>query len=71
MDGLRLEVLEFDKEDARQAGEIRAELTRIGMPIGPYDILIAGQAKSRDMTLVTRNTREFERVEGLRLVDWE
>ena len=71
VDGLRLEVLEFDKEDARQAGEIRAELTRIGMPIGPYDILIAGQAKSRDMTLVTRNTREFERVEGLRLVDWE
>jgi len=70
VDGLRLQVVEFDKEDARQAGEIRAELAHIGMSIGPYDILIAGQAKSRDMTLVTRNTSEFGRVKGLRLVDW-
>lgn len=71
LDALQLEVIEFDKEDARQAGEIRALLARRGVPIGPYDVLIAGQAKSRDLTLVTRNTKEFQRVDGLKLDDWE
>ncbi len=71
VDSLQLQVLEFDKEDARQAGEIRARLARDGTPIGPYDMLIAGQAKSRGLTLVTRNKREFERVTGLKLADWE
>lgn len=71
VDTLQFEVLEFDREDARQAGEIRAVLTSNGASIGPYDVLIAGQAKARDMTLVTHNTREFERVVGLRLEDWE
>jgi len=62
--------LAFDGEDARLAGEIRAELARRGTPIGPYDVLIAGQAMARGLTLVTANTREFSRVEGLKLVDW-
>jgi tRNA(fMet)-specific endonuclease VapC len=66
----RLAVLEFDQEDAISAGEIRALLSVQGTPIGPLDVLIAGQALSRNLTLVTRNTSEFIRVPGLRLTDW-
>ena len=65
-----LAILDFDREDARVAGEIRAELARQGTPIGPYDVLIAGQAKARSLTLVTNNTGEFSRVAGLNLEDW-
>jgi tRNA(fMet)-specific endonuclease VapC len=64
-------VLEFDKEDARKAGEIRALLISRGTPIGPYDVLIAGQALARHMTLITHNTDEFGRVPGLQIEDWE
>jgi tRNA(fMet)-specific endonuclease VapC len=71
VDELQFEVVDFDKEDARQSGEIRAALAAEGMPIGPYDILIAGQAKSRDLVLVTRNSREFGRIPGLKVEDWE
>lgn len=71
LDGLRLAVLEFDKEDARQAGEVRAALAAAGTPIGPYDVLIAGQARARNLVLVTHNVGEFSRVEGLRVEDWE
>ncbi|WP_239480014.1 type II toxin-antitoxin system VapC family toxin [Actibacterium sp. 188UL27-1] len=63
-------LLPFDDEDARQAGEIRADLKRAGTPIGPYDILIAGQARARDLILVSNNVREFERVRDLQLEDW-
>jgi len=70
VDGLRFEVLEFDGEDSRHAGEIRAALARRGTPIGPYDVLIAGQARARGLTLVSANIREFQRVEGLTLEDW-
>lgn len=65
-----LPILDLDREDARVAGEIRADLRRRGTPIGPYDVLIAGQAKARDLTLVTNNTGEFSRVAGLRIDDW-
>lgn len=65
-----LTVLDLDREDARVAGEIRAELARLGSPIGPYDVLIAGQAKARGLTLVTNNTGEFSRVPDLRVEDW-
>ena len=61
----------FDEQDAFRAAEIRASLRALGTPIGPYDVLIAGQALARDLTLVTRNVREFERVDGLRLENWE
>lgn len=71
LDGLQLEVLDFDKEDARQAGEIRAALAVLGTPIGPYDVLIAGQARARDLVLVTHNVGEFSRVGGLRHEDWQ
>ncbi|KKX30292.1 type II toxin-antitoxin system VapC family toxin [Rhizobium sp. LC145] len=67
---LRFETIEFDREDARSAGEIRGQLAKAGLPIGPYDVLIAGQARARDLTLVTHNVREFQRVVGLRMERW-
>jgi tRNA(fMet)-specific endonuclease VapC len=60
----------FDIEDAREAGEIRALLESRGQPIGPYDTLIAAQARRRGATLVTLNAREFERVPRLNVEDW-
>jgi tRNA(fMet)-specific endonuclease VapC len=69
IDALQFAVLEFDKEAARQAGEVRALLASRGAPIGPHDVLIAGQAKARNLILVTHNTDEFGRVPGLRFDD--
>jgi tRNA(fMet)-specific endonuclease VapC len=66
-----IDVLEFDMEDGRSAGRLRAGLAAAGALIGAYDILIAGQALARDLTLVTHNVREFSRVDGLRVEDWE
>jgi len=66
----RLEVLTFDPAAAAHAGEIRATLERQGFPIGGYDLLIAGHARSRGLIVVTGNLREFTRVEGLRAEDW-
>ena len=63
-------VLDFDTQDAIVSGEIRAGLANSGRPIGPYDVLIAGQANARRLTLVTNNVGEFERVEGLQVEDW-
>ena len=71
VEGLQFEVVEFDQDDSRQAGAIRAALAIAGTPIGPYDVLIAGQAQARDLILITRNTGEFSRVNGLRIEDWE
>ncbi len=66
----RMEVLPLDNEAAYHFGQIRAELYRIGRPIGPYDMMIAGHAKSSGLILVTNNTKVFERVSGLRLENW-
>ena len=63
--------LPFNDEAALIFGEIRADLQRQGQPIGPYDLQIAAIAIANDLTLVTHNTREFSRVNGLKLVDWE
>lgn len=71
VDGLQVELLDFDREDARRAAELRAVLAAAGTPIGPYDVLIAGQAWARDLILITRNVREFERVPHLRIENWE
>ena len=65
-----IEVLPFDETDAAAAGEVRAALAAHGTPIGPYDVLIAGQALRHKATLVTANTREFKRVKGLKVEDW-
>jgi tRNA(fMet)-specific endonuclease VapC len=71
VDALQFAVIEFDTEDARKSGEIRALLAGNGTPIGPYDVLIAGQAAARDLILVTHNTAEFARVPGLQIDDWQ
>lgn len=71
VDNLRLEVVAFDQEDARQAGEIRATLAALGVPIGAYDVLIAGQARARALTLITRNLHEFTRVQDLMVENWD
>jgi len=71
IEALRFEIVEFDQEDARRAGEIRATLAKSGASIGPYDVLIAGQALARSLTLITHNVKEFARVESLRFEDWQ
>ena len=70
VDSLQFEVLEFDKEDARRAGQVRAYLALKEPPIGPYDVLIAGQAQARSMILVTGNTDKLKRIEGLTIENW-
>lgn len=67
---LPLEVVGFSEEATKDYGRIRAALERQGTPIGPLDTLIAAHALSLGTTLVTNNTREFERVPGLRIEDW-
>lgn len=66
----RLEVLSYDQAAAAHTGQLRAELARAGKPIGPYDQMIAGHARSLGLILVSNNLREFERVPGLRSEDW-
>jgi len=57
-------------EAAKQAGQLRANLERQGQPIGPYDVLIAGIALTNNLTVVTRNVREFSRVPLLKVENW-
>jgi tRNA(fMet)-specific endonuclease VapC len=66
----RLDVLNYDDIAATHSGQLRAELAKAGTPIGPYDQMIAGHARSRGLILVSNNIREFERVPGLRLENW-
>jgi tRNA(fMet)-specific endonuclease VapC len=65
-----VEVLPFDISDTSIYGDLSASLERSGNVISSLDMLIAAHAKSSDLTLVTNNTREFERIDGLRLEDW-
>jgi tRNA(fMet)-specific endonuclease VapC len=66
----RIVVLPFATKEAEAAAVIRAKLENSGRPIGPYDTLIAGIALSSNATLVTHNTKEFSRVEGIIIEDW-
>ena len=63
--------LPFDDRCAEEAGLIRLDLQRSGRPVGPNDLLIAATARAYDLTLVTHNAREFGRIAGLRIDDWE
>jgi tRNA(fMet)-specific endonuclease VapC len=65
-----IRLLDFEPEDARVAGRVRAALEAIGKPIGAYDLLIAAQALRHQLTLITANAREFGRIKGLDWVDW-
>ena len=63
--------LPFDDEAAQICGRIRAQLSSQGTPIGPYDLQIAAIALAHDLTLVTHNVREFNRVQDLKIEDWQ
>lgn len=63
-------ILPFGRAEAEAAARIRGALEQRGLPIGPMDVLIAGTTLAHGATLVTRNLREFSRVEGLQLVSW-
>lgn len=65
-----VDVVDLDQLSAWHSGDIRAALATKGTPIGGYDLLIAGVARAHDLTLVTGNVREFERVPGLRVEGW-
>lgn len=65
-----IEILNFDANAAESYGKIRADLEKQGTPIGPLDIMIAGHAKSLNYTVVTNNTKEFNRVPGLKFENW-
>jgi tRNA(fMet)-specific endonuclease VapC len=66
----RLDVLAFDAPAAAHYADIRADLERRGQVIGPYDLMIAGHARSRGLVVITGNLGEFSRVAGLRAEDW-
>ena len=67
---LPLNLMNLDRSSALESAVIRAQLEKKGTPIGPYDLLIAGLARSRDMILVTSNIKEFEKVSDLHLENW-
>ena len=66
----RMDVIPFVSEAAVHSGQLRAELAKKGTPIGPYDLMIAGHARSEGFILVTNNEKEFVRVPGLRVENW-
>ncbi len=65
-----MDVLAFAEKATKQYGEIRSQLEKQGMPIGPLDLLIAAHALSEDLTLVTNNDKEFKRIKGLKIENW-
>ena len=66
----RIKILPFDSKAATEYGIIRANLSQKGQLIGANDLLIAAHAKAKNLTLITNNTREFQRVKGLKLANW-
>ncbi len=66
----QVNVIDFAEREAKASAKIRTNLEKKGTPIGPIDILIAGCAVAHNLTLVTHNTKEFMRVDDLRLEDW-
>lgn len=65
-----IEIMDFDSSAAECYGKIRADLEKAGKPIGPLDMMIAGHAKSLGYTVVTNNTKEFIRVNELKIENW-
>jgi tRNA(fMet)-specific endonuclease VapC len=63
-------ILPFGIAESRSAAQIRVELEKQGLPIGPYDVLIAATALANNMILITHNQKEFGRIEGLKIEDW-
>jgi len=73
LDGLFSEIqsLPFDDAAAKHYAKVRAQLSALGTPIGPNDLMIAAIALAHDLTVVTRNTKEFSRVANLKVENWE
>lgn len=65
-----LEIIDFSQEDTEAYGKIRSGLENKGTPIGAMDLLIASQALSRNLMLVTNNENEFKRIKGIRIENW-
>lgn len=65
-----IEIMSFDSLAAESYGKVRADLEKVGTPIGPLDMMIAGHAKALGYTVVTNNVKEFGRVIGLKLENW-
>jgi tRNA(fMet)-specific endonuclease VapC len=63
-------VIPFGPAEAKAAAQIQAKLEKKGIPIGPYDVLIAACAKANNLILVTHNLKEFKRIQGLQVEDW-
>jgi tRNA(fMet)-specific endonuclease VapC len=63
-------ILPFGIAESRSAAQIRVELEKQGLPIGPYDVLIAATALANNTILITHNQKEFGRIEGLKIEDW-
>lgn len=66
----RLEILPYDTDAAIHTGQLRAELKKLGRPIGPYDEMIAGHARSQGLVIVTNNVKQFKHAAGIRLENW-
>ncbi len=64
-------IISYDNSDAIASAQIRSQLKKQGTPIGPYDLMIGGCALNRNLTMVTSNTKEFNRITGLTLTDWK
>ncbi len=65
-----IKILSFDSLAAESYGKVRADLEKVGTPIGPLDMMIAGHALSRDLVVVTNNIKEFRKVKGLKIENW-
>lgn len=63
-------ILDYNEKDSESYGKIRYELEKKGLPIGAMDLLIASQALSRNLILVTNNENEFKRVKGIKIENW-
>lgn len=70
IEAIAFPLLAFEPKDARASGNLRGQLAKLGTPIGPLDVLIAGQALARDLVLITDNTREFSRIPDLKHENW-
>lgn len=64
------EIIDFDEKASRKFGDIRWTLEQAGKQIGPYDLIIASTVLANEGVLVTHNTKEFERIKGLKIEDW-
>jgi tRNA(fMet)-specific endonuclease VapC len=66
----QINIINFEEKEAKESAQIRAELEKDGIPIGPIDVLITGSCRANNLTLISRNIKEFERVKYLKVENW-